>query len=184
MDNTIKFLMTMGNLKKIPRTGWLLRNIYGCETVAAHNHRVALICMLLCDRIDNVDFETTLKMALLHEIGETRLGDIPTPVGKKFNKDRVEKKIAEEILVDCKLQRYQPLTDEYFDGDSIEKIIVDAADKIDMMLQAYEYSKNGFSGAKEFFNKIDDFIDKYTEIDEIKKIFVEIKNEIDKETDF
>ncbi len=184
MDSTIKFLVTMGNLKKIPRTGWLLRGIHGCETVSAHNHRVALICMLLCDKIDSADFEKTLKMALLHEIGETRLGDIPTPVGKKFNKNRVEKEIAGEILSESGLDCYESVIEEYFDGDSIEKTIVDASDKIDMMLQAYEYNRNGFCGAADFFDKIDGFIDKYSGIDEIKKFFIEIKNEIEQKTDF
>ena len=72
----ITFLAELMRLKSTPRIGWLLRGVRDVESVAAHSFGVAVIAMLLADRARargvEVNVERLLRMALLHDLTETR----------------------------------------------------------------------------------------------------------------
>ena len=72
-------LIELQRLKRLDRTGWTLRGLpNGTESVAAHSFGVTVAAMLLADEIrargTEVDLEKVLRMALLHDWAETRVG--------------------------------------------------------------------------------------------------------------
>src|SRR4029450_9938607 len=78
----LRTLSELQRLKLLDRTGWTLRGLAnGTESVAAHSFGVATTAMLLGDEIRSrgtaVNLERVLRMALLHDWAETRIGDMP-----------------------------------------------------------------------------------------------------------
>ena len=172
----LEFWEFLGNLKMIPRTGWLLRGVANPETVAAHNWRVSLIAYHLTRFYSEVDREKVMLMALYHELGETKLGDVPTPMGAYFPKDEVELKICEDIFKDYQLpETEQAVIREYFTKDTLEKRLVVAADKIDLFMQALFYWEAGNKKIALFFKKLDLYKEKFSDLPQISRIFELIK---------
>ena len=74
-------LIELQRLKRLDRTGWTLRGLpNGTESVAAHSFGVCTAAMLLADELlaqgVSVDVEKVLRMALLHDWAEVRVGDM------------------------------------------------------------------------------------------------------------
>lgn len=156
----IAFLNEVVRLKAIPRTGWLLRGVREVESVAAHSFGTALIAMLLADRARElgqpVNVERVLRMALLHDLTEARTGDLPATIKQYFDKatlQTADENIAAEMLAPLGEagELYQEIWLEYEARTSPEARIVKAADKLDLLLQAYEYEKGGARGLHEFW---------------------------------
>ena len=73
----VAFARLIGKLKTTPRTGWVRRGVPRYESVADHSWRVAALGLLLMHRDDLQITQKLLPMALLHDIGEAVVGDIP-----------------------------------------------------------------------------------------------------------
>jgi putative hydrolase of HD superfamily len=121
---------------------------------------VAFIAMLLADRAGargmQVNVERVLRMALLHDLTEARTGDLPHTIKQYFESSALktaDQRIATEIL--AKLgppgEKYLEIWLEYEDRASFEARLVKAADKLDLLLQAYEYEKGGARNLQEFW---------------------------------
>src|SRR4030095_14922774 len=75
-------LIELQRLKRLERTGWTLRGLpNGTESVAAHSFGVSVTAMMLADRFIaaglDVNVEKVLRIALLHDWVEVRVGDMP-----------------------------------------------------------------------------------------------------------
>src|SRR5947207_15936499 len=75
-------LIELQRLKGLNRTGWALRGLPpDIESVAAHSFGVGTVTMLLADRLTSIgvklDIMRMLRMALLHDWAEARIGDMP-----------------------------------------------------------------------------------------------------------
>src|ERR687894_2738833 len=75
-------LIELQRLKRLDRTGWTLRGLpNGTESVAAHSFGVSVTAMLLADKFIAhgiiVNVEKVLRIALLHDWAEVRVGDMP-----------------------------------------------------------------------------------------------------------
>lgn len=155
----------MTRLKAVPRMGWLLRGVRDVESVAAHSFGVAFITMILADRARekgmDVDAEKAIRMALLHDMTESKTGDLPYTIKKYFDKEAL--KLADEKVATEMLWRWSPpggsyldLWREYEHRTSLEARIVKAADKIDLLFQALEYEKGGARSLDEFWESAED----------------------------
>lgn len=161
----LAFFHELGILKKVPRTGWLWRNIPDCESIADHCYRVNIIAMTLCDYInsrakkpaDRLDFEKVMRMSVLHEICECRTGDIPYPAQKYIGshvKTAAETAAVRDItgpLGFMPAGYYSDLWLEFENGASPEGKLVKAADKLELLLQAVEYEKAGAKTLGDFW---------------------------------
>lgn len=139
-DDLVELFHNIGKLKNIKRTGWINNSIEKPESVADHCFRVAFIAMIIGDSLD-LDTNKMIRMALLHDIGEAKVGDITPHMGiTKEEKHTLEKKAIKSILsnLDNKNQ-YIELWDEYEEGSTIEAQILNNIDKFEMALQAIEY---------------------------------------------
>jgi putative hydrolase of HD superfamily len=156
----LSVLLELQRLKRLDRTGWVLRGLPpGAESVAAHSYGVALTAMLLADecaaRGVGVDVGRVLRIALLHDLQETRTGDMPRTVADYYGKEA--RRAAERAAFDDIMRgathaaRYAELHEDYESRASLEARLVKAADVVDLLAQALAFERAGSRGLEEFW---------------------------------
>jgi putative hydrolase of HD superfamily len=161
----ISTLIELQRLKRLERTGWTLRGLApGAESVAAHSYGVALAAMMLADELivrgESVDVERVLRMALMHDWAEARVGDMPRTAIEYFGAEartRAER-AAFDAIVRGLGQRieagYSELHEDYEHRASLEARLVKAADIIDLLVQALAFERAGVRGLDEFWEGV------------------------------
>ena len=154
LDKVLRDFLT---LKKLRRTGWQLRGIREGESIADHCFGVVFLTHFLASLVSaNLDRNKAVSIAIVHEIGETRVGDIPYVSLKYFqNKDEMETMAINDVLSPLGeniTEESLRLFREFEDGSSVEGRFVKAIDKLEMLVTAAEYEKAGFSGLKDFWD--------------------------------
>jgi putative hydrolase of HD superfamily len=158
----ISVLLELQRLKRLDRTGWVLRGLPpGAESVASHSYGVALTAMLLADeaaaRGDAVDVERVLRLALLHDLQETRTGDLPRTVAAYYGAEarrRAERAAFDDVMRPLGARpaaAYAELHEDYEARASQEARLVKAADIIDLLAQALMFERAGARGLDEFW---------------------------------
>lgn len=156
IEATIDLMLELDRLEALPRSGFLLRGVRNPESVAAHVYGTTLWAMLIADAIEGADALKAMRMALLHELGESKLTDVPIRGAKylpKGAKEAGELSITEELLEPLAEQgtAYLGLYREYLAGESLEARIVAVADKVHMMMKVLSYERSGQRGLDEFW---------------------------------
>ncbi len=156
----LSLLIELQRLKRLERTGWSLRGMpSGTESVAAHSFGVVLSAMFLADELVSkgirVDLGRVLRMALLHDWAEARIGDMPRTAIKYFGAEA--RKSAESAAFADMVRgvndgnSYQDLYQEYEQRQTIEARLVKAADVIDLLVQTLALERTGARGLDEFW---------------------------------
>ena len=161
----IEMLLELQRLKKLDRTGWTLRGqAAGAESVAAHTYGVAVVAMMLADELIargvGVNVERMLRMALMHDWAEARMGDMPRTGSRYFS--AAARREAEGAAFDdivegvgtAQRKVYGELHVDYEERKSLEARLVKAADMIDLLLQALAFERAGARGLDEFWENI------------------------------
>ncbi len=147
----LDFFKTAANLKKIRRQGWIDKlSIESPESVADHSYSMAIIGMVISD-LQNYNSEKILKMILLHDLAESKIGDHTPQQLDKEKKNKLENNAFNEIiknLPDLIKSQYLQIWQEYQENNSPESKIVHQIDKLEMALQAKIYEKDGHSKEK------------------------------------
>ncbi len=134
-------------LKKIYRTGYPYLG-RGKESVAAHSFGVAFVAWMLCTMCEKeqgkgvLDREKVLKMALLHDLPEARIGDF-NAVNKLYDQADEERALKEAVSGTLLEEEVVTLWQEYRKGESLEAKLVHDADVIDLLLQLKEHADLG-----------------------------------------
>ncbi len=152
-------LIELQRLKRLDRTGWTLRGLpNGTESVAAHSFGVSVTAMLLADKFVasgiDVDVEKVLRIALLHDWAEVRVGDMPRTATLYFGSEarkQAETAAFSDIVADVDKGLYATLYDEYERRNSLEARLVKAADVIDLLIQVLALERAGARGLDEFW---------------------------------
>ncbi len=139
-EEILSILREVQILKEVDREGWKHRGITNPESVADHTLGVAFLVMMMAEGED-LDVEKALKMAMLHDLPESRVGDISHHSPKYPDKVRLEEEAAQEIFEG--LFDYHKLCQEYSKGESPEARLVKAADKLELLAQALKYEIKG-----------------------------------------
>ncbi len=159
----IKALMRYaGKLKELKRTGWVESSVPEPESVADHSYRVALLAMTLSD-MKGLDTLKTVRMALLHDLAESKTGDL-TPRQKQGDHGKLESDAIMDILSTLPekvSQLYSHTWDEYQANETPEAKLVHNADKIEMLIQAKEYESEGAKLDQFWETEIDPEYEKY-----------------------
>ena len=139
-----EFFFQIAELKKLPRSGWKIKvGLENSESVAEHSYMMSVMSMVLSD-MKSLDSEKVLKMAILHDWAESKIGDfMPDQIGYD-KKSELENYAMNEILVSLpeKIQNdYQNLWNEFLLRDTQESKLVHELDKLEMALQAKIYEK-------------------------------------------
>jgi putative hydrolase of HD superfamily len=154
----VEFLMEVNALEKVARTGFLMSGVEDPEDVAAHSAGVAAAALLIADRTpEAVDRGRLLTMALLHDLGESRVGDVVL-VEKTDEDDRREEEAARAI-VEGLPEAYADALAEYRAQRTVEARIVKAADKLQMMAKVLEYEADGRGELEGFWGNPRNFHD-------------------------
>lgn len=141
----VDFFVEAAGLKDVPRQGWINKaGIKDPESVADHSYMTGIMSMTLSDML-GLDSSKIVKMALLHDLAESRTGDIMPGQMSAMEKKRIENEAVDAILdkLPKKIrEKYRALWNEFQDAVSEEAILVHDVDKLEMALQAGIYSKN------------------------------------------
>lgn len=122
--------------------------------------------MLLADGLRargvEVDVERLLRMALVHDWAEARLGDMPRTGGEYFGAEarkRAERAAFDDIVEgfgEHTARLYSELHEEYEARASLEARLVKAADVIDLLVQVLAFERAGARGLDEFWEGINE----------------------------
>jgi len=142
----VKFLELVGNLKHLKRTGWVLRDVKECEPIAGHMYRMSVITFLLENNAEAgaLDRIKCMEMTLIHDLAEALVGDITPYCGvsredKRSRELTAMKEIAQ--LAGPSAGKLMELFYEYEEGQTAEAKFVKDLDRLDMIMQAFEYEK-------------------------------------------
>jgi len=140
IENRLKTYYQLIELKRLIRKGWQQKQIKNPESVADHTFGV-LVLSLLFGKNTNYNFETLLLTALLHDFGESVIGDItPADNISKEEKYVLEKnamiKIFAELDDSCDVIK---LWEDCNNRTTKEGRFIAELDKLEMILQAKQY---------------------------------------------
>jgi len=163
LKNFIEFFKFAGKLKRTKRTGWVERvGIKDGESVADHSFRVALMATVLAD-MRKLDTEKIMRVALLHDLGESIIGDwdaLQTKLdGREAEKQQKEDEALRKILALLPKEleeKYTGLWREMHALETRESKLFRQIDRLETLIQASEYQMEGhdkkkfegFSGAR------------------------------------
>ena len=151
------FFQKVLELKNVPRQGWKDKlEIDNPESVAEHSYATSVISMILSD-MEGLNSEKIIRMALLHDLAESVIGDItPDHITKneKIGKENTAMKQILKNLPSKIAEPYFEIWNEYQENSSQEANFIHDVDKLEMALQAKFYQDKGISKEKlqSFFN--------------------------------
>lgn len=162
-------------MKKIQRQGWIDKlSIKNPESVADHSYSMAMMGMIISD-MENYNSERILKMILLHDLAESKIGDyIPGQIDLE-KKNEIENTAFLKILKDLPdsiISQYQNIWSEYQEKQSHESQIVHQLDRLEMVLQAKTYQDEGYS--KEQLESFYESAKKEITNPKLKELFINI----------
>lgn len=137
LKDYMQFIKETEQLKNVCRTAWTSEGRR--ESTAEHSWRLAVLAMVILEEYPGLDSLKVIKMALLHDIGEIREGDISAAL----RPDPREKYLAEErgafelfsLLPPQAEKEYMELWKEYNEAVSKEARLVKALDKAETIMQ-------------------------------------------------
>ncbi len=180
LERLIAFAQIIGRAKKTKRSGWISQaSITNPESVADHSFRCALLAMCL-GAFENADTDKLVKMLLLHDIHEALTGDYDSYAKKEKGLGEMktqEKTAIRDILSllpsDLKAECLS-IWEEFEDKRTLEAILANDIDKIEMIFQALEYEKDGHDP-----NKLDPFwisVENKIRTSSVRKLFALLKD--------
>lgn len=172
MKGILNFLIEVGKLKKIPRTGFVWLGVKNPETIAQHSFRVAIMNWVLAEEVKpKLNLGKVIKISLVHDLCEIYAGDmtpywgllpedskerrkilkrwvrLPQKIKEKRDKEKFvkEKKSLEKLIKKLEPKLKKEIMDCWLDYERLssrEGRFVKQGDKIETLLQAKEYWKS------------------------------------------
>jgi putative hydrolases of HD superfamily len=165
-------------LDRVPRSGYVLRGVHDPESVTEHSWHVLFLVWALGSRIDGIDLARAVEIALVHDIAELRVGDLPRtashyfPDGAKKSAELAAMSDVLGPLPEHALDRYR----EYQDAATPEARLVKACDKLQLMLKVAVYERWGTGALAEFWDNPDNFPDiSDTGFEPVRELFEELR---------
>lgn len=172
MKSLLNFLIEIGKLKKMPRTGWIWLGVKNPETIAQHAFRVAIMSWILAREVEpKLNLGKIIKNSLVHDLCEVYAGDMTPYWGllpqdakkrrktlkrwirltkkEKEKRDKIkfekEKKSLQKLIKKLDRKLKKEIMDNWLDYEKLvsrEGRFVKQVDKIETLLQAKEYWKD------------------------------------------
>lgn len=147
----VSFFSLVLCLKKVQRSGWILKvGVTSPESVADHSYCMCMMTMVISD-LAGLDTERAMKMTILHDLGESIIGDMMPDKVLPSRKKILEKKAMLSILQKLPYPlraEYETIWNEYSDHSTNLSQFVHRIDKLEMAFQANDYVLNGYSKGK------------------------------------
>jgi putative hydrolase of HD superfamily len=138
----VDFLFEMGNIRYIDR---MWRRFYNKDfaNLAEHHFRMFWIAMIIASHEQNVDTNKVAKMVLVHDIAESRTGDVDY-LSRQYV-ERNEKLGIQDMLRGTAIEKeFYQLWQEYEERRTIESRIVKDADNLDVDFELMEQYEQGY----------------------------------------
>lgn len=152
-EGLLDVLLETQILDRVPRSGYFLRGVPEPESVSEHSWHVLFLVWTLGCQEEDLDLLKAMEIALLHDIAEVRIGDLPRTATRYFQdgaKAEAERAAMAEILAPLP-ERSQALYREYTEGQTREARFVKACDKLQLMIKVFVYESWGAGGLGEFW---------------------------------
>jgi putative hydrolase of HD superfamily len=178
-EQTAQALLTLYSqvaaLKLLPRLGWLQRGVAGAESVADHTFGVAVLALLIGNRVATpasdlghpaakggeephaagIERGKLLAIALIHDLAEALLSDLPASARRLIGADAkraAERRAIEELFAGLPDRaEYLALWEDYAAGAIAEARLVKELDRVEMLAQALAYERAGSRTLAEFW---------------------------------
>ncbi len=152
-DPLLESLLALQPLHDLPRTGWILRGIRDAESIGDHVLASCFVVLALGPRVEpRLDVERAIALALVHDVPEARMGDLPRPAARLLPagaKAAAEDKAAAEMLAPMSDHALR-LWDEYKAGGTREARFVRVCDRLQLGVRLLSYQRGGHTGLDEF----------------------------------
>jgi putative hydrolase of HD superfamily len=158
-ESLLDLLLELQVLDRIPRSGFVLRGVAGAESVTEHCWHVLFMVWALAERLPDLDAARAVEIALVHDLAELRVGDLPRTAGRYFPagaKKAAEAAAMAEVLAPLP-ERARRLHAEYQEGATLESRLVKACDKLQLMVKVAVYESWGNGALAEFWDNPDNF---------------------------
>lgn len=136
----LDILMQAGKLKITPRHCFTEGDRY--ESVADHSWRISLMAMLLSheEEFRNLDMNRVIRMCLIHDLGESFTGDIPTFLKKSSDEEGEEDILRNWINTfdDETRKEWLDLLDEMNAQKTLESRVYKSLDKLEALISHNE----------------------------------------------
>lgn len=157
----LDLLLELQNLDGVPRSGYSLRGIATPESVSEHSFHLAFLVWALATEVPELDLARALELALIHDLAEVRIGDLPRsaahylPAGAKA---AAEAAAAADLLAPAG-ERAIGRFAEYQSCTTLEARFVTACDKLQLLIKSFAYESRGAAGLDEFWQRPGGFPD-------------------------
>jgi putative hydrolase of HD superfamily len=141
LRHDINFLYEMGNIRHIDRM-WHRFGGINFASLSDHHFRVFWIAMMIAAHEGNVDTGKIAKFALVHDIAESRAGDVDY-LARQYVERNEEQGIKDMLQGTAIEAEFLALWEEYEARESIEAKIVKDADNLDVDMELMEQAANG-----------------------------------------
>lgn len=157
-SSPVPFFHLLERLKTTKRAGWQRFGVEQCESIADHMYRMSILTMMAPKSIsDRLDILKCTRMALIHDMAESLVGDI-TPVDPVSKEEKNRREAATmDFICDNLLGKFngglngrelRQIWQEYEDSETLESHFVHDIDKIELLVQMLEYER-AHDGAKD-----------------------------------
>ncbi len=141
-------MFEIGALRHIPRQ-WSRFHLPFVQNLTEHHYRVTWLALIISAREGKGNAEKIMKMAIAHDIAESRTGDVDY-LARQYV-ERHEDKAITDMLEDTSLKdEFLKLWEEYEERKTIEARIVKDADNLDVDLDLREQASTGHRLADEW----------------------------------
>lgn len=145
LAGTARFLFETGLLKRAARTGWWVAGLTDPESIAEHSFRTALVGTVLA-AMEGADPARTAMLCVLHDTQETRVGDVPHH-SRPYVSVAANDAVTADQVAGCPPEVAQVVREavaEYEAGHTREAVVARDADKLECLIQAVEYQRQGW----------------------------------------
>jgi putative hydrolase of HD superfamily len=148
MKKIVNFLFEIRSLKNLPRSGWAKASIEKPDSVAEHSFLVAVIAYFLAI-LEKANPERAALISLIHDFGETRVGDqnMESKIYFKETEKAEKKAFFDQIKNLIGEKELEKIYDQF--GKTIEGKIAKDADKLEGIIQMKYYQDAGEVNKKE-----------------------------------
>ncbi len=171
-NRNLEFLYEIGTLRFIPRI-WRQFLNKDFANLSEHLFRVMWIAIIIAKE-ENADIDKAIKMALVHDIVESRNSDVHY-LSRRYTK-RDDENAIQDILKDTSIEKeFLDVFKEYEERKTIEAKIVKDADNLDVDIELQEQYANGVK-IKGAFQVVRKRANEMLFTDTAKRMWKEIQN--------
>lgn len=136
----LEFLYEIGSLRNVPRA-WIQHLATDCASTLEHTLRVVFLALLIARKEGVRNEEKIIKMALVHDLAETRTADLAY-VHKVYTTTD-DARAARDLFAGTSFADFGRVHAQYEKRDSVEAKVVKDADNLDIDIELKEFEERG-----------------------------------------